>query len=209
MKIAFVLGSFITPFNGGASSVFTVKERIDQTHKTISSIRKMCPSAEIIMVEGSDTDISDCNFKYDQLIRPTNDDKTKESIYSATKSSGECIMMLYAANEVHLEDYDLVFKISGRYTLTEEFSLDNFSKEKFTFYDHVQWGYETTLYSFPGKLKDIWVDALKKSLLYMTSQKTNSVEIAIRQRLNVKYVYGAEKLGIQGYNAPMKRFIKY
>lgn len=209
MKIAFIVGSFITPYEGGSKSIYTVKERIAQTHETLKSIREKCPDAKIFFVEGSETDISSCEFDYDELIRPTRDFEAKKIIYDAPKSPGECVMMIYTANNVALEEYDLVFKISGRYTLTDDFSLENFSRDKFTFYDHVQWGYETTLYAFPGKLKDVWVDVLRKSLTQMAKERLDSIEITIRRWMNVKYVNGAEKLGIQGYNAPMKRFIKY
>jgi hypothetical protein len=209
MKIAFIVGSFITPYQGGSASAYSVKERIEQTHKTLKSIRSKCPSAKIFFVEGSETDISELNFDYDELIRPAKDFEAKKLIYSMPKSPGECVMMIYTANAVALEEYDLVFKMSGRYTLTDNFDVNNFSLEKFTFYDHIQWGYETTLYSFPGNLKNIWVETLQKSLLHMSNKKIDSIEIVMRQWLNVKYVHGVDKLGIQGYNAPIKRFIQY
>lgn len=209
MKVAFIVGSFITPYQGGSSSAYSVKERIAQTHETLKSIRERCPEAKIYFIEGSETVISECGFDYDELVRPTKDFEAKKLLYSMPKSPGECVMMIYTGNTAPLEEYDLVFKISGRYSLTEDFSLDNFSKDKFTFYDHVQWGYETTLYSFPGKLKDIWIDLLQKSLTHMANKKIDSIEIAFRQWLNVKHVNGADKLGIQGFNAPMRRFIRY
>jgi hypothetical protein len=117
--------------------------------------------------------------------------------------------MIYTANHSALKDFDLIFKISGRYTLTEDFDLENFSTSKFTFYDHIQWGYETTLYAFPGSLVDTWKEIHQRALTHMSKHRVDSIEIVLRQWLNVKYVHGAEKLGIQGYNAPMKRFIKY
>ena len=209
MKVAFIVGSFITPYQGGSGSAYSIKERINQTHETLKSIRERCPEAKIYFVEGSETDISECGFDYDELIRPTNDFEAKKLIYSLPKSPGECIMMIYTANNINLEEYDLVLKISGRYTLTDDFGLDNFSQDKFTFYDHVQWGYETTLYSFPGSLKNVWKEVLQKSLSHMAGTKIDSIEISIRNCLNVKYVQCAEKLGIQGFNAPMRRYIRY
>jgi hypothetical protein len=209
MKIAFVVGSFITPYQGGSSSAYSIKERIEQTHQTLKSIREKCPDAKIFFVEGSETNVEELGFDYDELVRPTKDFDAKKIIYSMPKSPGECVMMIYTANHTDVGDYDLIFKISGRYTLTDDFSLDNFSKDKFTFYDHLQWGYETTLYALPGKLKKVWVEVLQKSLTHMANKKMDSIEIAFRQWINVKYVNGAEKLGIEGFNAPMKRHIRY
>lgn len=210
MKIAFIVGSFITPYEGGARSAFNVKERILQTHETLRSIREKCPSAKIYFIEGSDTDLSDCKFDYDELLVSTKDFEARKLIYSSAKSPGECVMMIYAANNIqNLEDYDLIFKISGRYVLTDDFNVNNFSLEKFSFYDHLIWGYETTLYSFPGKLVHTWKDILQKSLLHMSKSNLDSIEITFRQVINVKYVNGMDVLGIEGYNAPMKRHIKY
>lgn len=209
MKIAFVVGSFIQPYAGGTTSAYSVGERIDQTQQTLKSIRKQCPEATIFFVEGSDTDIASCKFDYDILVRPTEDPAAKQLIYSSQKSIGEAVMMIFTGNTQPLENYDLVFKISGRYTLTDDFSLDNFSQEKFTFYDHVEWGYETTLYSFPGMYKDIWIQSMQKCITHMSKNNYDSIERAIRAWLNVKYIVGATKLGVQGFNAPMRRFIKY
>ncbi len=209
MKIAFLVGSFIKPYTGGSPSAYSVKERVDQTRETLKSIREKCPGSEIYFVEGSEIDPEHYEFDYDRLVLPGKDPAAKQLIYSSEKSIGECTMMIYAGSTCSLQDYDLVFKISGRYRLTEDFSLDNFSKEKFTFYDHVQWGYETTLYAFPGSLKDVWVESLQKSITFMRHNSLDSIERALRMLMNVKYIQGAEKLGIEGFNAPMKRFIKY
>ena len=184
MKVAFIVGSFITPYQGGSGSAYSIKERINQTHETLKSIRERCPEAKIYFVEGSETDISECGFDYDELIRPTNDFEAKKLIYSLPKSPGECIMMIYTANNINLEEYDLVLKISGRYTLTDDFGLDNFSQ-------------------------NVWKEVLQKSLSHMAGTKIDSIEISIRNCLNVKYVQCAEKLGIQGFNAPMRRYIRY
>lgn len=209
MKIAFVVGSFITPYKGGSKSVYSVQERIEQTHETLKSIRERCPDATIYFVEGSLTDISECNFDYDVLLRPAEDVEARKILYTKTKSFGECVMMVHAASNVPLEEYDIVFKISGRYVLTDDFNPENFSQETFTFYDHGQWGYETTLYSFPGSLKSRWKEALLKTLDHMYNNKVESIEISFRHVLKVKNIHIASKLGVQGYNAPLRRFIKY
>lgn len=208
MKVCFLVGSFLVPFQGGSTSAYTVKERKQQTHLTLKSIRERAPGSTIIFVEGSDA-LLDEKFDYDILVRPTQDPAAKDLIYKNQKSIGECVMMIYTGKHVMLKDYDLVFKISGRYTLTEDFSLDNFSRTKLSFYDHIQWGYETTLYSFPGFLKDVWIDALKNSAAFMAHNNIDSIERSLRSILNVKHVHGLEKLGIEGYNAPMKRYIRY
>ena len=209
MKIAFLVGSFLKTYAGGSPSAYTLKERVDQTRETLRSIREKCPEATIYLVEGSEANPVDYELDYDHLVLPGSDETARQLIFSNEKSIGECTMMIYTGMSCALADYDLVFKISGRYRLTEDFSLDNFSKDKFTFYDHVQWGYETTLYAFPGKLKDVWIENLQKSITFMRHNSLDSIERSLRMLMNVKYVQGAEKLGIEGYNAPMKRFIKY
>ena len=103
MKVAFIVGSFITPYQGGSGSAYSIKERIEQTHETLRTIREKCPEAKIFFVEGSETDIESLGFDYDELLRPTKDFDAKSIIYTMPKSPGECVMMIYTANNVEFD----------------------------------------------------------------------------------------------------------
>lgn len=204
-----LVSSFIEPYDGGPRSKYSVDERVQQTKETLSSIRLRCPQAKIVLIEGSDTEIEKWGLDYDEVILCREDFEVRNIIYNNFKSLGECVMMMYVGEKLQLEDYDIVIKISGRYKLTEDFSIENLSKEKFTFYDSMEWGYETMLYSFPGKLKEVWLETLKRAFKYMKETGTDSIERGIRYNLHVKYVHGVEMIGIEGNNAPEGNFIKY
>ena len=149
MKVAFLVPSYIKVRPGGKTSAFTQKERIDQTYITLKSIREKCPGAHIIFIEGSDYDPKD--FDYDTLIQPCDDPEAADVINKVSGSQGESVMLINTAYRTNLEQFDLVIKLSGRYRLTDKFNLENFSKEKFTYYDHVIHGYETSLFALDRK----------------------------------------------------------
>lgn len=48
------------------------------------------------------------------------------------KSLGECLILFYSLKYCN-SGYDLIFKISGRYYLTEAFDMSNYDKENFNF----------------------------------------------------------------------------
>jgi hypothetical protein len=208
-KVICLVSSFIEPYEGGPRSKFSVEERVQQTKETLSSIRLKCPEAKIVLVEGSDTEIEKWNLDYDDVVLCRDNPEIRNIIYNNFKSLGECAMMMHVGKKLDLENYEIVMKISGRYKLTDDFSLERISKERFTFYDAMEWGYETMLYFFPGKLKGIWLDTLHKAFKYMKETGTDSIERGIRYHLHVKYVHGVDLIGVEGNNAPEGNFIKY
>jgi hypothetical protein len=207
MKVAFLVPSYIKIRPGGKNSAFTQKERINQTHLTLKTIREKCPDAHIIFIEGSDYDPKD--FDFDTLIQPCDDPEAAAIINKSSGSQGESVMLMNTAYRTNLEQFDLVIKLSGRYRLTDKFSLDNFSLDKFTYYDHIIHGYETSLFAFPGKLKKDLIEILKLSLTYMVKNGVDSLEKSVRMFTHVGKVYATDVLGVTGMNGPTKRVIEY
>ena len=207
MKVAFLVPSYIKVRPNGKGSAFTQKERIDQTHETLRSIREKCPGAHIIFIEGSDFDPA--MFDYDTLIQPCDDPEAADIINKVSGSQGESVMLMNTAYRTNLEQFDLVIKLSGRYRLTDKFSLENFSLDKFTYYDHVIHGYETSLFTFPGKLKNDLIEILKISLSYMVKNGVDSLEKSVRMFTHIGKVHSTDVLGVTGMNGPTKRNIDY
>ena len=207
MKVAFLVPSYIKVRPDGKGSAFTQKERIDQTHETLRSIRERCPEAHIIFIEGSEFDST--IFDYDTLVTPCDDQEAADIINKVSGSQGESVMLMNTAYRTNLEQFDLVIKLSGRYRLTEKFSLDNFSLDKFTYYDHILHGYETSLFAFPGKLKNELIEILRLSLTYMVKNGLDSLEKSVRMFTHVGKVYATDVLGVTGMNGPTKRVISY
>lgn len=107
-------------------SIYSVEERIEQTKKSIESVRKYLPFATIVLIEGSKIDKEICE-KFDvDYIHFVND----EDINGPYKGAGECKLLLsYLESDHHKSlNYDHFFKLSGRYILNENFNKDEFVK---------------------------------------------------------------------------------
>jgi hypothetical protein len=130
-------------------SIYNPEERLSQTIKTIESIRKYT-DAKILLIE--------CSYLSkeweDYLINITdyyiNCYDIKEirdaCLLSNKKGFGEVMKMKKAISFINDNGikFNLLFKISGRYYLNNNFNLDRFSEEEFTFRKN-----STVLYGVP------------------------------------------------------------
>jgi hypothetical protein len=112
-------------------SIYTHQERFEQTKKTIQSIREKIPNAKIFIVECSNLDDeqneylkNNCDYFLNLINKP---DKV-ENIYSISKALGEGTMTIEAINYIKENniDFDSLFKITGRYWLSNNFNYKNF-----------------------------------------------------------------------------------
>tara|TARA_B100000900_G_scaffold371612_1_gene350955 strand:+ start:508 stop:1161 length:654 start_codon:yes stop_codon:yes gene_type:complete len=109
-------------------SVFSRKERFEQTKKTIQSIKEKISNCKIILVEC--TDFNDEEYNYfkdncDYLLNLWNDKNLHDYIFGISKSLGEGTMTIKAIQyiqQLNLE-YNYLYKISGRYWLNKNFTL--------------------------------------------------------------------------------------
>lgn len=120
-------------------SVYTPEERYTQTLYTIESVRRYFPSSKIFLVESSQiSEIYTRTFleKTDFYLNLNEYDYVRKAcLESKMKGYGEATQTKYALEylEVHKIQFKRVFKLSGRYFLTELFNPDNFSNEQYTF----------------------------------------------------------------------------
>lgn len=113
-------------------SVFSHKERFEQTKKTIESIREKIPNSKIFIVECSNLteDIQNYLIKEsDYFLNLYEDEKIRNNITGLSKSLGEGTMTISAINYIKCNniEYDNFFKITGRYWLSENFIYNNFN----------------------------------------------------------------------------------
>ena len=160
---------------GGTRSIYSADERLAQTVKTVESVRKYLPDADILVCDNSEK----LPEKTEQsLIKAGatyfNNEHTNLA-NSPHKAIGEaqCSTAAYKflATKGLLNTYTLFLKLSGRYCLNDEFQLENFSnfpdnKTTFTFLHPIPDAVSTVLYSFKGESLQEWksmVDAITKS----------------------------------------------
>lgn len=131
MKPLFILTSAINTRFG----TYSPDVRLQQTVDSIKSIKERCPEAKICVVEMAGVPIKEdqarqiqahCNYFFN-----FSGDEAVKSIYESTdnwdwvKNTTEVMCFANALNELSaqniLENFDRIFKMSGRYQLTENF----------------------------------------------------------------------------------------
>jgi hypothetical protein len=127
-----LITSVINPPDTGLSycakrSQFTCEERFAQTQQTINSVRKYVPNSKILLIETSVIPVKWSEWlenNCDYFLQTCDNVQVCENVYSKRKSLGEGTQTIHAINWVLDQDiqFDKLMKISGRYTLTQDFN---------------------------------------------------------------------------------------
>ena len=113
-------------------SVFSHEERFEQTKKTIKTIREKIPNSKIFIVECSN--LNEDMTKYlvqnsDYFLNLYQDEKIRSNTTGISKALGEGTMTICAIKYIKHNniEYDNIFKITGRYWLSDNFNYNNFN----------------------------------------------------------------------------------
>jgi hypothetical protein len=156
----FVITSVIEPTAApltysNSRSFFTTEERLRQTFSTVNSIQNAFPDANIVLLDGSNTNFSGYfgyikNFKYVSL-KEIDSDVCEIVNNHKHKSYCECLMLktFYEKFKDYILEHDYTFKVSGRYLVfdmnnhlfTEENKNKIFFKNKLIHEWQDYWGY--------------------------------------------------------------------
>lgn len=170
-------------------SVFNKQERYEQTFKTIESIRKI-QNKRTFFVECTDIP------EYEDSIRTQVDFyknvyKGNEAIIDGPyKNVGEALSLLSVASD----EYDNIYKISGRYYLTEDFNYSLWNND-----DTMMWvddnnGWRLTVFYKINKAQYLqWLCILMDMVRNNESRAIEQImmEITDFKRIN--------KVGVEGY----------
>ena len=138
--------------------IYDSKQRIQQTLETAKSAKKYIPGAVVILVDNSKVDVqNDTSAEFEELIDTVdyyidnsddNDIKyfhTNVTNYDIGKNAMEALGMMKALTYINsdedmkkvIADADRIFKLSGRYQVTDKFDIAKFSnadtKDKYVF----------------------------------------------------------------------------
>lgn len=129
----FLISSAITTRYG----VYHRVNRIKQTKETIASVQKYCPNADIVVIDGGQRDLEDYEKKslFGGILefRSFASDATVRQIqtvdnHDIVKNMIEIYMFKtyyeYMLSKEWHKKYKRIFKLSGRYTLNENFDYD-------------------------------------------------------------------------------------
>ena len=134
-KVCFFVTSVIEPqttqpFTYGCRSIYTSKERRIQTINTVKSIRLYMPDASIVFVEGGGIYDSEIANQVSKYIYLGGNFFVKKAVNNKCKAWGEIVLTLIGC--FYWIKYAYVFKISGRYQLTNKFNRSKWIDDKIT-----------------------------------------------------------------------------
>ncbi len=185
----------------GCRSIFAWDERLRQTFQTISSVREKAPGSMVVVLENSEltrAEQAELAEAADWLVCFHEDDyscRLRDGLY---KGAAESSMLIAIMEIIRLFDYERLFKISGRYTLIDGFSLERFSTTQFGVLSR-DGGVSTRLYSVPKRLETTYERQLRRCLYW--AKKGKSIESVLMSGVDHDDIGYVQQLGIGGYIA--------
>lgn len=199
-----------TPFTYiSTRSVFTPYERFKQLVKTIESIKNNVPDAYIVLVECSKFSTYELYIlqpMVNTFINLINNNEAREHVFNIYKGSGERYMTLEALKQLYhldIKNQRFLFKISGRYQLSDEFEYKRYYNNRMNFlaingdYNNVN----TAMYKLCWSDIPNFITYLEEPADKVVTKYNGSYEQYITEfvRLNRHRVLFIEKLGLEGY----------
>ncbi|HWY37011.1 MAG TPA: hypothetical protein VNY73_00535 [Bacteroidia bacterium] len=182
-------------------SKYTPEERERQTIDTIHSIKKKLPQAKIVLVEaGLKKELSGNLLSLvDQYIYLGDTFPVSYFSHGKNKSLGEMSSLYYASKKIERINTHYIFKISGRYFLTENFTITSFSADGFTIKKYTD-QMSTRLYGFNAAEFTFWQKSLARSFWGLVGGR--SVEQVLYKKIKSKITNELETIGVGGCVAP-------
>lgn len=199
-------------------NLFDSDVRFNQTVETIISIKDKV-DCDIFLVESSVKPLTETQLEIltsmgNVTVIEYSSDISKR-VYSSVKKIGklqnsiESLAMLdFLQNyKETLIKYKRIFKLSGRYKLTNNFDMikhnNKFIVDKFVFVANKPEYLDTRLYSFDSSLVDYHIDLTKKCLDYMTEIGNNttnfvSMEECFKKFIEPEFFIQTRVIGVEG-----------
>ena len=233
MTSHFIITSAIYTSYGKCST----EERIEQTKETIKSIETYAPGSSMVIIDCGEKSVEENMFDC-ELIDYTKNEEIQYHLGEYLKKDIDLepdiiiksmleIMMFSDYLKNITGSYERIFKINGRYRLNSNFDYQKHLEAKNKvfilkpqqsphFYNFdvssSMFSYMTRCWSFDSSLllKIIETyDKMKQEIIYAsTTKKQADIEHLLYQHLNKKLVQNIHRMGIEGYWAPMRRWIE-
>jgi len=190
-----------------AYSAFTPEERYQQTLLGIESVRKYLPSCKIVLIENSaicEEWIENLANKCEYLILCAGDTEIQRLNHHGLSSAlsvspGELAQTIEIAR--HLDKPKHLFKLSGRYQITEKTHINDFDPGKFNFRETVgdtEKSYHTTFYGLPVDIPFL-VEYLQKCMNTIMTSPYIELEITYARTIAEKDIKFITELGCCGF----------
>ena len=183
-------------------SVFSRRERFEQTKNTIQSIKEKLPNCKIILVECTDFNEEENNYfqnNCDYILNLWHENNLHDSIFGVSKSLGEGTMTIKAIQYIQLLnlEYNYLYKISGRYWLNKNFSLNSVESNIFKRIDNNPNNIFTALYKIDK-------ESVNKLLYFLVNNIENMKKCIGYEVLIAHFVKNIDKklidiIGLSGF----------
>jgi hypothetical protein len=212
--------------------VYTSSQRLYQTIATVDSIKERVPDAKIVVVEMAaiplrDDQIEALEAKSDLLINFNNDEDVQAIFVSdnwdVVKNTTEVMCFSRALQQCldngEFDDVDRVHKISGRYRLNDNFTLQRYEDNPtrlIVTHKHqsqfpialtgVEYQYMSRLWSWPASATASVIDAYDEGLDYMAERLAAGgycdIEHMLYKFLPADLILEASPVGLEGNIGP-------
>lgn len=164
-------------------SVYTHQERFEQTLETIESIRKHLPDTDIILAECSpDSEyMKELEKRVDIFINTYPNDNIR---HGSHKGLCEAQLMLYVFDRIDLSQYQNIFKMTGRYKLTDRFDRSRWMTDSAVACRSFLYGGDGNMHTFFYKFTNKELNIITNILETMISNDTTDpIEHVMYNRL--------------------------
>jgi len=233
MTSHFIITSAIHTSYGKCST----EERIEQTKETIKSIETYAPGSSMVIIDCGEKSVEENIFGC-KLIDYTKNQEIQyhQQKYLQMNIDLEPDIIIKSMLEIMMfgdylkfldAKYSRIFKISGRYRLNSKFDYSKhqtaknkvvilFSERSQNLYNFdvkvSMFQYMTRCWSFDFSLLLNIIETynkMKKDIIYAsTTKKQADIEHLLYRHLNKKLVQNIHRMGIEGYWAPLRRWIE-
>ena len=189
-------------------SVYSAEERLSQTLRTIQSVREKAPNSAIVLLENSDLaagETETLQHLVDWFVPFALDPVSRRLRDGPYKGAAELYMLVALEQLLRPFSYERIFKLSGRYWLSDDFCLDEFPRGQFGFLSRDS-ARSTRLYSVPKRLERMYFDELRRVLRLADRGKT--IEAEILRRVPAHEIVSMPRLGVCGYLAVNGEFLQ-
>ena len=209
-KDLFVILSVINTGNNPWSythvrSVFSAEDRFKQTLESIASIRKYMPTAKILLLECSalnEEQNEGLASRVDYYKNVYDNEEARQNcLQTEKKGLGEAYQTQCAIDYIQQNSiaFRRLFKLSGRYSLNDEFDEKHYSHSAFTFKQRVQQAipsHSTVLYSVPFQFMSHYTMCVHISVQFYLSGQNRGWEEVLPPLLEPKVEL--DRMGAQG-----------
>lgn len=233
MKHLFIVSSAVNTKFGE----FDSNQRLLQTYRTLKSVYDRVPDARVAVIESSGIPLDDDTIQslhnVVHCLIDMSKNPTVNKIYNSTPNwdivKNVCEILCFSLSFQMLEDngqlegIDRIHKISGRYTLNDNFDLSLYEKYSdkiiltgkreapFSKKIDIPYQYTSRLWSWPielhSEIKTFYTDAMVELRERIPSGRYVDIEHLLYKLLPSEHIQEVPEVGVEGMIAGTKEFV--